>query len=57
MECHHDGDLSIHKRLVEFWQGHNIQALANKVFKMIIPRSAECDVITKWTRRHAAIAM
>jgi len=28
MECHHD--LSIHKRLVEFWQGHNIQALANK---------------------------
>ena len=41
----HTGDLSIHKRLVEFWQGHNIQALANKIFKMIIPLSAECDVI------------
>ena len=38
-ECHRDiawnFDLSIHKRLVKFRQGHSIQALANKVSEMI----------------------
>ena len=38
-ECHHDIawnlDLSIHKRLVKFRQGHNIQTLASKVSEMI----------------------
>ena len=38
-ECHHDivwkFDLSIHKRLVKFRQGHNIQTLASKVSEMI----------------------